>query len=163
MEFIPDAIEVQNVTAPYFDDQRENENIRIPGYSVVKSHKYYKNEIITLLGKLGAGGVEFTLGTFPTIPPRYGFLITFNLNGVKGKIEAIALPIRKETRARKDRTLAQALYLIANMLQSEVYTVMIMPGSIPLVPYLIGNDGKTVTEALVESKQLPMLRAVSDG
>lgn len=159
MEFIPDVLEVQDVAAPFFDDQRENENIRIPGYSVVNSHQYYKDEIITLLGKLGAGGVQFTLGTFPTIPPRYGFLISFNLNGVQGKIEAIALPIRKETRVRKDRTLAQALYLIGNMLQAEVYTVMIMVGSVPLVPYLIGKDGKTVTEALIESKTLPLLKA----
>ncbi|MCK5020872.1 MAG: hypothetical protein KAS32_27880 [Candidatus Peribacteraceae bacterium] len=102
MQFIPDAIEAQNITAPFFDDQRENENIRIPGYSVVNPQEYYKDEIIRLLGKLGAGGARFTQGLFKPdgMPQRYGFLITFNMSGVEGKIEALTeskqLPMLKE-------------------------------------------------------------------
>jgi len=154
-QFIPDKLEITGTGITYFEDQLGD---TIPGRGVHKPIGYYQNRISDRLMQLGAGAIVFSPGTFPTSPERYGFLITFSLNGIPGRIEVAALPIHHETPNRKDRALAQALYNVGEWLQFEIYGTIFKPGSVPLVPYLVGAGGKTVTETLVETQMLPMLK-----
>ncbi len=48
---------------------------------------------------------------------------------------------------------------VRNWLESEVFSMMYRPGAVPLIPFLIGAGNKTVTEALVESTNVPLLSA----
>lgn len=154
--FIPEAPRAPELSVPFFEDNLLDKTV--PGRGVEKPVEYYQKQIRELMLKLGAALVQFTPGTFPTQPKRYGYLITFSLNGIQGRIECAALPMRSETATRKDRALAQALFLLRTWLEGEVYSAVYRPGAIPLVPFLIGNDGKTVTEALLE-RGLPQLSA----
>lgn len=154
--FIPDALRVQDRAIPYFED---NPKEKIPGRGTEKSLQTLQTEIITLLSRLGAGTVQFVPGQYPGTPKRYGFQITFWYGGMQGRMDCAALPMRKETERRKDRALAQALYLLRDELQAMVYSVVHKPGAIPLIPYLIGANGKTVTEHLVETQNVPQLLA----
>lgn len=158
--FVPDKTELQKQAVPYFDDQSD---AKIPGRGTEKSLASLQGEIIELMGRLGAGGVTFVPGTHPGTPKRYGFQIRFNINGVQGRIDVAALPIRNETVNRKDRALAQALFLIRNWLEAEVFSSIYRPGTISLLPFLIDDTGRTVTETLLFSGKLPLLTSVLGG
>jgi len=154
MNFIPDQLHATKLDIPFFEEQK-GENI--PGRGTTKSCEKLQQEIRELMLKLEAFNTVFTPGTFADKPKRYGYRLTFRLAGVAGRMEIAALPIRNETATRKDRALAQALYLVRNWLEAEVFSQVYRPGSMPLVPYLIGAGDKTVIEALVESGSLPLL------
>ena len=64
---------------------------------------------------------------------------------------------------KKDRALAQALFLVRNWLESEVFSSVYRPGAVALLPFLIGDNGETVTETMVHSGKLPILTSVVGG
>jgi hypothetical protein len=156
--FIPDKLETPKRVIPWYEDQGGE---KIPGRGTSKSIAVLKSEIVDLLSELGAGDMFFESGKYPDVSrlgsvARYGFQIKFSFQGALGRIDCAALPIRAETANKKDRALAQALYLLRDELQAMVYAVVHKPGAIPLVPYLIGAGGKTVTEALIEGATLAL-------
>ena len=153
--FIPEKPSVPAVKVPYFEDITAKD---VPGRWVEKPILYYQKKIETVMAKLGAFRVVFTPGEFPGSPQRFGFQIAFVLNGIPGRIDCAALPVRSQfDTKKKDRSLAQALYLVATWLEMEASTLIWRPGAIPLVPFLIGNGGLTVTEELVERRVLPAI------
>jgi hypothetical protein len=154
VDFIPDSPKVQEPPVPYFEDSSK---YGIAGHSTSKSIERLQDEIKQSLVQLDAGYVRFVSGLYGDKPKRYGFQVHFNLAGVPGRIDCAALPIRQETPAKKQQALCQALYFVRDWLDVESRTAVFRPGNIALIPYLIGQNGKTVAEALKESKQLPML------
>lgn len=157
VNFIPEPVKTSVFQVPYFEDSSE---VKVPGWRTRKTAKQLQLEILDLMLKLNAGNVIFTPGSFPAAPdqpPRYGYLMTFSFNGIPGRMEIAALPLRKETQIRKNDALEQSLFLVRHWLESEVYSVMYRPGSVPLIPFLIGAGNRTVTEMMVESGNLPKL------
>ena len=152
--FVPDPLHAQKLDIPFFEEQTGKD---IPGRGTTKTCEKLQQEIRELMLKMEAFGVVFMPGTFNEKPKRYGYRLTFRLAGMAGRMEIAALPIRNETPNKKNRALAQALYLVRNWLESEVFSQVYRPGSMPLVPYLVGAGDKTVIEALVESGSLPLL------
>lgn len=153
VDFIPEQIKAPGIQVPYFEDVKASD---IPGRRTERPLDWYEEQIRNLLARLGAGSVVFTVGQFPTMPKRHGYRITFSLNGVSGRMDVAALPMRgEETAKKKKQALAQALFLFRNWLESEVLSTVYRPGAVSLIPYLIGAGGKTVTEVLLESGQLP--------
>lgn len=151
--FIPD-LKVELQIVPFFEDVKADV---APGYRTILTPKKLQDEIAGLLTKLGAGAVTFVPGQYPGMPIRYGFQLRFNLRGVPGRIDIAALPMRTETSKKKDQAQAQALFLVRDWLRGEVFSTLYRPGAIPLMPFLIGAGGKTVTEAMIETRQLPLL------
>lgn len=152
-KFIPERPEVSKLTVPFYEDQQ-----KIVGSSVTKSLDYYEKRVKETMTRLGAYNVVLMLGNFPGQSARYGYQITFNLSNIPGRIDCAALPMRSETKVKKERALCQALYLLGNWLEAELFSTIYRPGSIPLVPYLIGSGDKTVTESLIELQELPLLK-----
>ncbi len=146
MQFIPDQSKAIEKKVPFYEDITAKD---VPGAAVGKPVGAYQQRVAELLGRLDAGTIRFIPGKYPTTPPRYGYQITFMLGGTPGRFDVAALPLRSETPAKKDRALAQALYLVGNWLEAEVYSATYRPGSISLLPFLVGDGGKTVTEELV--------------
>lgn len=159
VNFIPEPVTTAAVNVPYFEDSQK---LKVPGRETEKSIERLQSEIKELMLRLDAGNISFTPGKFPVsigVPERYGFLMTFSVNGLKGRMEIAALPMRSETSLRKNKALRQALFLVRNWLESEVFSMMYRPGAVPLIPFLIGAGGKTVTEKLIESTDVPLLSA----
>lgn len=145
MGFTPDQPKSTFEKVPYYEDSQQE---KIPGRGTEKSVDQLQVEIRDFMLKLGAGNILFSPGTFdatPTTPMRYGWLMTFSLNGINGHMEIAALPLRREAPVKKDRALAQALFLVRHWLEAEIFSKVYRPGSSPLVPFLL-SDGKTVTE-----------------
>lgn len=156
MNFVPNQISSE-IEVPFFDDMREK---KIAGYATERPIKLHKKEIADALAQLDAFAIRFDEGAYPGQPLRFGFRITFSFNGVPGRIDCAALPIRSFTEHKKDRALAQALYLVSVELKAAANAWVYKPGSVPLLPYLIGRDGQTVTEGLVSQGIIPDVRPI---
>lgn len=154
--FIPDKLDAPVLNVPYFEDQKEH---GIPGRGTDKSPQQIQTEIRNIMSRLGAGNVVFSPGKFQDKPIRYGYQITFFMAGIPGRIDIAALPIKSETAVRKEKALAQALYLVRNWLEGELFSQIYRPGNVPLLPYLIGANDVTVQEAMIKSGSLPMLKS----
>ena len=154
--FIPDTIAVQAKPVPFFEDSVMQD---IPGRGTKKKVSALQGEVVDLMARLGGSSVQFVPGIYEDGRKRYGFQLLFWLGNVQGRMDCAALPLRSETVHKKDRALAQALYLLRDELRAMVHVSVYKPGAVPLVPYLIGPDGKTVTEWLVETQNLPLLAA----
>lgn len=152
--FIPNKPTPLFQKPPFFEDIKAAD---VPGRRTEKKMSVLQGEVVEALVKLGAIGVYFLDGTFDGSPKRYGFAVHFTLQGIPARIDIAALPIRQENADKKDRALAQALYLLRNRLEAQFYASVYEPGIIPLLPYLIGPEGQTVNEALVQSQLLPLL------
>ena len=152
MAFIPDETQVSDVDVPFFEDVTGAD---VPGRRVKQPLKVYRNRVTEMLLKLGAGNVRFTPGKMDTICERFGYRIEFVLNGNPARMEVAALPLRDYSDKKKDRALAQCLYLVGNWLEAEVYSSIYRTNSMSLVPYVITARGTTVIEELVAAKVLP--------
>jgi hypothetical protein len=161
VNFIPEKIDGQKADkVPFYEDSAEE---KIPGRATKKSTARLQKEIVELLARLNAFGVTFVPGVYPAGKfQRFGCQINFVIGTVHGRIDCAALPIRHLTPHKKDRAQAQALFLVRNELEAAAMAIMYKPGSAPLVPYMLDANGRTVTEALIEAGQLPML-AASNG
>lgn len=137
--------ELPKLEVPYFEDSKEQE---IPGRGTTKDLEALQDEVAKHLRTLGARGIRFFLGQDKSKPRRWGYEIEFELNGIPGRINILALPLRNETEVKRDRALAQALYLFRNQLESEVFSRIYRPGAVALLPYLVGNDGLTVMDSM---------------
>lgn len=153
VNFIPDNTPETEVVVPWFEDSQKE---GIEGYATTKTPEALQSEIRGLMVRLNAYNVRFTSGVLDAKPKRYGYQIHFQLNGMPGRIDCAALPIKSETPARKQVAQAQALYFVRDWLAVEVRSTMFRPGAMTLLPYLIGENGKTVTEALIETYALPI-------
>jgi len=156
MPFIPDKLELQAQEVPYFEDSQQRD---IPGRGTEKTLTRLQQEVINILARLGASSVQFVPGIHDGSRKRHGYQNRIWYGGIQGRIDCAALPLRSETAGKKDRALAQALYLLRDELRAMVQSAVYKPGAVPLVPYLIGPGRKTVTEWLIESQDVPQLAA----
>jgi hypothetical protein len=155
MKFIPDDFESKTPEVPWFEDASSELGIR--GHATSKSIDTLKTEIKSAMSALGGGVTSFLSGKWPTNPPRYGYQINFNYGDREGKIDIAALPIRKETPSKRKQCLKQALYTVRDMLDSQFNTSVLVPGSAPLIPFMIDDKGKTLAETLSETSAIPLL------
>lgn len=152
--FIPHIEVPIGATAPFFEDSSGAE---IPGWRTRKDPETLQGEVSAALRKLGASNVYFEVGKFSGKVKRYGYRIHFQYAGGRGRYDCAALPMRKETDNKKRQALSQALFLIRNKFEAMALAHVYEPDAMPLVPYLIGASGQTVTEALRAGGMLPML------
>ena len=151
--FIPDKPPLMEQAVPFFE---ESQQMDIPGRGTKKTVLQLQGEVSEALVRLNASLSKFASGEYSEGErKRYGFRITFVYGGLPGRIDCAALPLKKETPAKKERALAQALYLLRDELVAMAWSAIHKPGSVPLLPYIVGNDGNTVTEALVQRQQIP--------
>lgn len=144
--FTPKTPEVSPQSVPYFEDSAA---LGIIGSDLRKDLPYYMSKVTTLLGRLDGVGVRFEEGVYGDGgTARHGYRITFTAYAMPAVIHCAALPIRNETPRKRERALAQALYILVHKLQGAVNAYIFEPDSLPLVPHLLGSGGKTVMEAV---------------
>lgn len=157
MTFIPDDMDKKEAIIPWFEDAKAE--LGIKGHSTSKSLSELEMEIKAAMARLGGGVTSFITGKFDTLPPRIGFEIRFNYGSREGKIEIAALPIKKWTNTRETQSKKQALYTVREMLEAEFNSGMLVPGSAPLVPFLLDDSGRTLSEVMHEQAGIPLLSA----
>jgi hypothetical protein len=158
VNFIPDEEKAAGPHIPFFEDITAKQ---IPGCHVEKSIETLQSEIRAVLKRLDCGEVSFQSGKTNDPPLRYGYQIHFLYMKHPGRVDCVALPIRDETPKRKDRALAQALWLVRNALEAQLYSQYYQPGHMTILPYLINEQGETIMQQVaIKAVLAPML---SDG
>ena len=161
MTFIPDDMDKKEATVPWFEDAKAE--LGIKGHSTSKSLDELQMEIKSAMSRLGGGVTSFVTGKFNTLPPRTGYEIRFNYGSREGKIEIAALPLKKYTTAKEMQSKKQALYTVREMLEAEFNSGMLVPGSAPLIPFLLDDQGHTLAEAMHLQAGIPLLSAPIKG
>ena len=154
--FVPNP-ESEELKIPYWEDASNADGVH--GYTTTKSVKELKSLITGSFGRLGGSVTGFTEGNTKSLPKRYGYRISFTYNGVAGRITVFALPIRKETPTKVDKAKRHALISVHARLQAQYNTALVMPGDIPLMPWLLNKEGQTMTEYLTDIGSVPLLPA----
>lgn len=153
MAFIPDPPKHTMGRLPYYEESAKYE---IPGRGTRKKPEALQGEVAEALIRLGASAVVFMPGRIDDSGvQRYGYRVSFSIGAVQARMDIAALPMRNETEIKKQESLAQALYLTRDWLIALRTAQYFQPGAVPLLPFLIGEGGRTVTEAITGLLALP--------
>lgn len=144
------------IKVPYLEDARAD---FAPYYTTEKKPETVQSEIIVELAKVGGYGVYFQMGIFGEKPKRYGYIVHFTYNGAPGLFRVAGLPMWNETDKKRNQVLAQALCIARDWAKQMVTAKVFMPGSEPLVQFLLvnGSENVTLTDHVLQSGNLPRL------
>lgn len=159
MKFIPDD-PIDGLQIPYYEEA--SSSLGIVGHTTNRTEQELRIEIERYMAHLGAAITGFASGRFGEDdegPFRHGYVIDFKWEGNPGRIIVAGLPIRKETVIRIDKAKRHALYSVMLRLQSQFNSQLVMPGDMPLVPYLLNESGQTLMEVVAEQQGFPQLEA----
>lgn len=159
--FIPD-VKGAAADVPFFDDVTAEGGWQ--GHSTGKSIEALKSEVTASIGRLGGMVIGFQRGQFQVGEHlRDGFRISYAVEAPDGKmfpgrLDIAALPVRKNPRAgydrrvrsddaRREKSLKMALFMLKVGLDGTWFLSKLSPGFAPLMPWMIGKTGQTITEA----------------
>jgi hypothetical protein len=160
MNFVPEQPkDIQQV--PYFDDVTKEAGWQ--GQATEKNIATLQSEIIVAIGRLGGLVTGFQKGTFDTGKvKREGFRIHYAVEAsdgshVPGRIDIAALPVRPDTTRsnsidrRRQASLKMALYMLRMALDGTWFLQQLSPGYAALVPFMLGQGDKTLSQMWSES------------
>lgn len=167
MNFIPEQPK-QAVKVPYIEDVTRDEGWQ--GYATTKSIKTLQSEVVGSISRLGGLVSNFQRGTFQVeAQSREGFQIHYAVqtpNGqlVPGRLDIAALPVRdKFNDARKDKSLRMALYMLRMALDGMWFMQQLSPGYAALMPWMLADKNKTVSQLWSESSIMSRLLPPGEG
>lgn len=153
-DFIPETQKAAKV--PYFEDVSRDEGWQ--GYSTTKNSKKLQSEIGDAIGRLGGIVSVFQRGAFVIDGlTREGFRVHYsiqnpNMRLVSGRIDVAALPVRnKRDEIKKDKSLRMALFMLRNALDGMWFMQQLSPGYAALMPWMLADGDKTVSQLWSES------------
>lgn len=149
--FKPENERAQSV--PFFEDANSEEGWQ--GHRTRKSIDKLMNEVTSAIGRLGGIVSGFQRGTFHTGQvKRNGYQIHYALRGtsgqlVSGRLDLAALPVRYER--NQDDALEMALYMVRTALDGMWFMQRLSPGYAPLMPWMLADGERTVSQLWAES------------
>jgi hypothetical protein len=160
--------EQKAVTVPFFEDAKEKDGWQ--GQATTKSVTKLQDEIAQAVNRLGGIVSGFQRGTFDIDgQKREGFQIHYHLkapNGqmVPGRLDVAALPVRnKWDNAKKDKSLRMALYMVREGFSGMWLMQQLSPGYAALMPFMLTENGKTVSQLWSESPIMNKLLPPGEG
>lgn len=167
MNFVPSQSK-ESVIVPFFEDANREEGWQ--GYSTTKGIERLKSEITESITRLGGFVSGFQGGKFVMEKQeREGFQIHYSITSVSGamipgRLDIAALPVRdKWNGLKKDKSLRMALYMLRVALDGMWFMQQLSPGYAPLMPWMIGKDGKTISQMWADSPIMSRLLPPGDG
>lgn len=166
MNFIPETPK-SSVEVPYYDDVTGEAGWQ--GQSTTKSIEALKSEISTSISRLGGLVTGFQRGRFATGElNREGFRIGYMIETpggemIRGRIDVAALPVkedftmRRSLDSRRERSLRMALYMLRIALDGTWFLAQLSPGYAPLMPWMLADGEKTVSQLWSESAVMSRL------
>lgn len=155
MEFIPD--DQGDLTVPFFEDA--SSALGVVGYTTSLSEAKLQAKVKQAMADLGGVVTGFQSGKFGN---RHAYRIEFIYQGSAGRIDIACLPVRKETPARLRQTKRQALFSVWKRLESQFNSMLVSPGDVPLVPYMLNEKGQTMLEWMRDAGKLAQLPEPKD-
>lgn len=162
MSFIPETNKTPAQNIPYFDDVTSDPGWQ--GHTTKKSLDVLKSEVMVSLSRLGAIVTGFQRGTFEVdSKERDGFQVRYVIEQPgsgemrHGRLDIAALPVKRtysQNRSldtRRERSLKMALYMLREALNGTWFLSQLSPGYAPLMPWMLAQGEKTVTQLWSET------------
>lgn len=155
MNFVPDQADVKKV--PYFEDAKREDGWQ--GHTTTKTVERLKREIEKALMLLGGIVVGFQQGKFVIEgQERQGFQVHYAVAGMPARMDIAALPVRDRwNNKKKEQSLKMALYMLALGLNGAWLMSQLVPGLNPLIPMMLTEDGRTISQAWAENSAMGRL------
>ena len=147
-------VDTDELIIPFWEDASNADGVM--GYTTGKKIKELKVLITGDFGKIGGSVISIVEGK-NLAGTRYGYQINFTFRGMPGRLVVMALPIRKETPSKINKAQRHALISVHARLVSQYNTALVMPGDIPLMPWLLNAEGQTMVEYLQKIGSVPAL------
>ena len=159
MNFVPDGKASQLLRVPYAGEARAADGWQ--GQDTGRSIETLKSDVVVAMGRLGGVVHGFQRGSYRVDDQdRAGVQISYSVEApggkmVYGRLDVAALPVRQPARhrnaqrildRRNEAALAMALYNVVQTLRAQWVLAQLNPGYVPLMPWLLGDKGKTLTE-----------------
>jgi hypothetical protein len=164
MNFIPETPK-SSVKVPYYDDVTREAGWQ--GQTTTKNLERLKSEIVESINRLGGMVMRFQRGKFQIeTQTREGFRIhyiieTNNGASIPGRIDIAALPVRAGNRSslntRLDKSLRMSLFMLRTALDGTWFLQQLSPGYAPLMPWMLAEGEKTITQLWQESSVMQNL------
>jgi len=167
MNFIPEQPKDKTPDVPYFDDVTEKDGWQ--GQATGKSIDVLKDEITVAIRRLGGTVTGFQQGSFLAgKQKRDGFQVEYIVKGpdgsmTRGRIDVAALPVKEDYRlqrslkTRRDQSLKMSLYMLRVALNGTWFLQQLSPGYAALMPWMIVDGKRTLTQAWSESEAMGLL------
>lgn len=161
MNFIPTQDERLAPAITYFEDAAAKDGWQ--GQATGKSIERLKQEVFDAIGRLGGKVTGFQSGTFVGgKQKREGFQIKYFVESQDGKIsdgrlDIAALPVKENYRlqrtlkTRREQSLKMALYMLRVALEGTWFLQQLSPGYAALMPWMLIDSERTVTQLWSES------------
>ena len=166
MNFIPDTPK-SSVDVPFYDDASKEAGWQVQ--ATEKTIESLKSEITTAISRLGGLVTCFQRGRFATGDlNRDGFRISYLVETsggemIRGRIDIAALPVKEEytlqrsLETRRGKSLKMALYMLRVALDGTWFLQQLSPGYAPLMPWMLADGEKTVSQLWSESAVMSRL------
>jgi hypothetical protein len=167
MNFIPEKNKDAVQSVPYFEDVKASDGWQ--GQTTGKSLERLKSEILDAVTRLGGKVTGFVKGTFIVGSlKREGFQVHYFIEAADGKvtdgrIDVAALPvkddwrIKKSVKTRQEQSLKMALYMLRDALNGTWFLQQLSPGYAALIPWMLVDGKRTITQAWSESAMMGRL------
>ena len=163
MQFIPDEDDGPSLDVPYFGEARAEDGWQ--GQSTQRSYNTLKSDLTKAMARIGGVVQSIQRGMYDIGgAERAGAQIHYSIEGVGrqmhyGRLDVAALPVRETTRgnwrktmrARQEKSLCMALYNVAQALKAQWVLKQMNPSYVPLMPWLLADDNRTISEAYLEA------------
>jgi hypothetical protein len=166
MQFIPQ--EKQSVSVPYFEEVSKLEGWQ--GHGTHKSVKKLQAEVSECINRLGGIVSGFQQGSFLIDNhTRDGFQIHYSMQSpdgryVPGRLDIAALPVRNRHNDNlKEKALCMALYMLRTALDGMWFMQQLSPGYAALMPWMLADKDKTVSQLWAESPVMNNLLPPGDA
>jgi len=152
MNFIPEQSK-NSQKVPYYEDVTSADGWQ--GHTTQKTVNALQSEISQSISRLGGLVTGFQKGTFQSEEGnRDGFRVHYAIEAtdgrqVPGRIDIAALPIRRES--NREKSLKMALYMFHIALNGTWFLQQLSPGYSALVPFMLGQGDKTLSQMWTES------------
>ena len=172
MTFIP-STPSESVKVPCYEDAKASDGWQ--GQTTTKSVKVLQSEISAAIGRLNGNVSSFQEGTFEIgKDKRRGFRIHYMVSTpsgspIPGRIDIAALPIKiswrqkRTEKTRQEKSLRMALYMARIAFEVSWFLMKLSPGYAPMIPFMLANQDKTVSQMWSDSPAMKMLAPPSDA
>lgn len=162
----------ESVKVPFFESANKEDGWQ--GHTTTKSLKTLQSEIGAAIGRLGGTVSVFQRGTYLIDSlTREGFQIHYSIqnpNGqiILGRLDIAALPVKnrgslKHQDERREKSIRMSLYMLKMALDGMWFMQQLSPGYAALMPWMLADKNKTVSQLWSESPIMSHLLPPGDS
>jgi len=168
MNFTPEE-KTEAKDVPFFDDVIGSDGWE--GHGTGKSTERLQQEVSTVIVRLGGHVTGFQRGSYGE---REGLRIEYIVKAddgrfVPGRIDIAALPVRvtnrnrQSAKKRREKSFRMALYMLNTALKGTWFLQQLSPGYAALMPWMLVDGEKTISQAWANSPIMNSLLPPGDS